>query len=269
MENQAGGQDPRLDRAGPSRSGLGPRRLVWGAFAASVVVHVVIVALYASLFPRIVPSRANYVVPVGTPTREGMQVMRVVEIDARPDVDVPAEPELEPVRDRDAAVERPGVEEAPVVDFARPGISAVDRLRPRISDERLWAPLPDEFRQLTLQQREELALSGRLRDWYDSVSAAADGDRSMTDWTFTDDDGRRWGLADGQLFLGGLTLPLPSFAPPPGSEARERAWQWDEITRQGRSMAIQQTVRERMEAIRARRDAERAAQRGDTVSDGN
>lgn len=269
METQAGGRDPRVDRAGPWRRGLGPRRLVWGAFAASVAVHVVIIALYASFFPRIVPSAPDYLVPVGASSQDGIQVMRVVEIDVRPDVEVPEEPELERVIERSAAVGSPTPEEGPVVDFARPGISAVDRLRPDISDPRLWAPLPEEFRQLTLQQREELALSGRLQEWYDSISAVADAESAMTDWTFTDGDGRRWGVADGQLFLGGLALPLPSFAPPPGSEARERAWQWDEIARQGRSVAVQQTVRERMEAIRARRDAERAAQRGDTAGGSN
>jgi hypothetical protein len=57
---------------------------------------------------------------------------------------------------------------------------------------------------------------------------------------------------------------LPSFGAAPGA-ARERAWVWDEIARQGASVAVQQTVRERMEAIRERRDRERAAERADTT----
>jgi len=245
---------------------------VWGAFAVSAAIHVFVVMLYSSLFERLARGDLEddaFPYASGTGAPEGMQVMRVVEIDVRREVQQPAEPELESVVQRAAAVAGPEVEEAPVVDFARPGITAVERLRPDISDERLWAPLPEEFRRLTLEQREELALSGRLGEWYDSISAAAEAESAMTDWTFTDGDGRRWGVADGQLFLGGLTLPLPSFAPPPGSEARERAWQWAEITRQGQSIAVQQTVRDRMEAIRARRDAERAAQRGDTASSAN
>jgi hypothetical protein len=71
-------------------------------------------------------------------------------------------------------------------------------------------------------------------------------------------------VADGQLHLGGLVLPLPVFGAAPGA-ARERAWQWDEIARQGASVAVQQTVRERMEAIRARRDRERAEAQADTT----
>jgi hypothetical protein len=117
---------------------------------------------------------------------------------------------------------------------------------------------------LTLQQREQLALSGRLAEWYDSVSAEAAAQAAWTDWTFTDASGDRWGISDGQLHLGGITLPLPSFGTS-SLEARDRAWQWDEISRQGGQVAVRQTVRERMEAIRARRDRERAAEQADTT----
>ena len=84
-------------------------------------------------------------------------------------------------------------------------------------------------------------------------------------FSVTDSDGKKWGISEGQLHLGGLTLPLPSFGTAPGA-ARERAWQLGELARQQNSMAVQQTVKERMEAIRARRDRERAAQQTDTAS---
>jgi hypothetical protein len=190
--------------------------------------------------------------------------MRLVEIDVIPDVERPDDPELAPVEERRVTVAAPGIADVPVVDFARPGTSAAQRLRPNLRDRRLWAPLPPEFRELTLQQREELALSGRLAEWYDSVSAVAAAQAAWTDWTFTDGDGDRWGISDGQLHLGGLTLPLPSFGTS-SIEARDRALQFNEIARQSGQVAIQQTVRERMEAIRARRDRERAAERGDTT----
>lgn len=267
MNPEAGGQDPRLDRAGPMRRGLGPRRVVWGAFAVSVAVHLFFILVYPSLFPRIEPSEAGFVLPVGTPVTGAIEVMRVVEIDVREDSERPDDPELEPVEEREVTTAAPGLADAPVVDFARPGISAAERLRPNLTDRRLWAPLPREFRELTLQQREELALAGRLAEWYDSVQAAAAAEAAWTDWTFTDGDGGRWGVADGQLFLGDFALPMPQFGAAPGA-ARERAWQWGEIARQSGQVAVQQTVRERMEAIRARRDAERAAQRGDTASTG-
>ena len=259
MKTEAGGQDPRLDQAGPHR-GLGTRRLVWGAFTASVTLHVVFILVYPALFPGLDPSDANLLLPVGTPVPEGIEVLRIVEIDEIEDVEEPDEPELAPVDVREVEVATPGIDDAPVVDFSRPGVSAAERLRPDIGDSRLWLPLPPEFSELTLSQREELALSGRLREWYDSIQAAAEAENAMTDWTFTDGDGRRWGVADGQLYLGDYAIPMPTFAPPPGA-ARETAWRYSELARQSQSMQVQQTVRERMEAIRARRDAERARER--------
>lgn len=260
MSPQAGGQDPRLNRAGAVHRGLGSRPVVWGAFAVSVAVHVFFVVLYPSLFPRLDPSDAGFRVPVGTAPPEGIEVLRVIEIQEEQDTERPEVPELQPVEERTVAPGRPVTPDAPVVDFARPGITAAERLRPNLTDRRLWAPLPQQFRELTLEQREELALSGRLAEWYDSIAAVAAAEGRWTDWTFTDSDGNRWGIADGQLFLGGLALPLPVFAAPPGP-ARERALVDAELARQQGQMAVQQTVRERMEAIRARRDRERAADR--------
>lgn len=266
MNLQAGGQDPRLDQAGPSARGLGPRPLVWGAFAVSIALHLLFILIYPSLFERLAPSEAGLFLESGGPAPGGIQVVSVVEVDVPEEVETPDEPEFEAVEERETGVAAPGVSDAAPVDFSRPGVSAAERLRVNLRDKRLWAPLPAEFRELTLEQREELALAGRLAEWYDSVQAVAAADAAMTDWTFTDDDGNRWGVADGQLFLGGFSVPLPSFAPPPGA-ARDRAWQWSELQRQGNSVAVQQTVRERMEAIRARRDAERARVRASQQAD--
>ena len=264
MNSQAGRQDPRLERAGPPRRGIASRPVMLGAFALSAVAHAFFILVYPSLFPRFDPSNATFMPASGRPVPDGIEVMRIIEIDVTEEVVPPDAPELAPVTVREVAVGAPRTVGAPVVDLSRPGITAAERLRPNLQDRRLWAPLPREFTELTLQQREELALSGRLAEWYDSVSAAAAAEAAWTDWTFTDGSGKRWGISDGQLHLGDLTLPLPAFAAAPGA-ARERAWQWDEISRQGAQMAIQQTVRERMEAIRARRDRERAAERADST----
>jgi hypothetical protein len=64
-------------------------------------------------------------------------------------------------------------------------------------------------------------------------------------------------VADGQLHLGDLVIPFPmTFS----GGADDRAYMRDfaEMQRQGQTAVIQQGVRERMEAIRARRDRERA-----------
>jgi len=265
MASQAGGQDPSLDRAGPPYRGLGPRAVVWGAFTVSAAVHVFFIAIYPRFFGSFEPSAGSFMPSFQSPApSDAMEVIRVVEVDVPSEVGEPDEPEFEPIERRTASVSapEPGV---PVVDFARPGVSAAERLRPNVRDRRLWAPIPEEYTRLTLEQREELLLAGRLEEWYDSLQAAQAAEMAWTDWTFTDSDGKKWGISEGQLHLGGLTLPLPSFGTAPGA-ARERAWQLGELARQQNSMAVQQTVKERMEAIRARRDRERAAQQTDTAS---
>jgi len=255
-----------LDQAGPAHRGLGPKRLVWGAFTVSVVVHVFFIFVYPSLFPGIDPSGASLYVPLGQPVAEGLEVIQLVEIDVLEEIQEPEEPEFAPVEARTVeATRRPSG--TTVIDLSRPGITHAEILRPDdIGDSRLWAPLPREFSELTLAQREELALAGRLQEWYDSVQALAAADAAMTDWTFTDGDGRRWGVADGQLFLGDFAIPMPTFAAPPGA-ARDALWRYGEVARQGQTMAVQQTVRERMQAIRARRDAERARERAQQLPD--
>ena len=57
-----------------------------------------------------------------------------------------------------------------------------------------------------------------------------------------------------------MTLPIPEFAAPPGA-AREYLLQWDEIARQGSAIRIQESVQDRIDAIRERRDRERELER--------
>jgi hypothetical protein len=240
--------------------------VAWGAFTVSAAVHVFFIAIYPRFFGSLEPTAGAFVPRFqSAATADALEVINVVEVDVPPEVERPYEPQFEPVERRTASVSAPDPTAAPVVDFARPGITAAERLRPNVQDRRLWAPIPEQYTQLTLAQREELLLAGRLAEWYDSLQAAQAAEAAWTDWTFTDGDGKRWGISEGQLHLGGLTLPLPTFAAAPGA-ARERAWQLGELARQQNSMAVQQTVKERMEAIRARRDRERAAQQADTSS---
>ena len=122
--------------------------------------------------------------------------------------------------------------------------------------------------ELSLEQREELLLSNRIVAWYDSVSIARAAEDRLTDWTFTDSNGGRWGVADGKIYLGDVALPLPlSFGTPvgPGNVQARRVWEFEEIERQSQRYLIEQTWKERAEAIRARRDRERAAARATRV----
>ena len=147
-------------------------------------------------------------------------------------------------------------------------LTAAERMRPALQDGRLWAPLDRGINALSTEQREELELSGRIAEWQDSVAAAAAAESALTDWTKTDAEGKRWGISPGAIHLGDVTIPLPfAFGTPIGQRdaVRQRAWEWEEITRGAASGAVRESWKDRAQAIRERRDRERAQAKPDTI----
>ena len=168
----------------------------------------------------------------------------------------------------EADAERPEIQGIRIGELLPPPNNAADRLRPNLTDARLWAAPPPEFFELSIDQREELLVSERIVAWYDSVAIARAAEDRLTDWTFTDSKGGRWGVADGKIYLGDIALPLPlNFGTPVGHRdiAARRVWEFEEIERQSQRYLIEQSWKERAAAIRARRDRERTAARGDTT----
>ncbi len=261
MNDRAGGRDPTSGRVTPHRVGLGSPGLVRGAFLASIALHVLAILAYPALVRRLDPAGAAFPFPAFAGSADGLEVIEIVEVDVIEDVQRPDDPEeITRIEAAPVRVVGPTLGDPDRVDLPRPGLTPAEVLRPRPTDRRLWAPLPPEFSELTLEQREELLIAGRLQEWQDSVAAAQAAAAAWTDWTFKDGNGGRWGVSEGQLHLGDLTIPLPfAFDAPYGQ--RDFMWQWNEIARQGAQAAVQETVRERLEAIRARRDAERARER--------
>jgi hypothetical protein len=100
----------------------------------------------------------------------------------------------------------------------------------------------------------------------DSMAVLDEAGRRATDWTYTDDQGRRWGVSPGQIHLGGITIPLPfGFAAPPSAEGARRAWQDADVAGQAGRATAAATLKDRAVEIRRRRDAERAKERADTT----
>jgi len=231
----------------------------------SVVVHLLAILAYTAMRP---------VAPVGTlpaftsPSagaargQAGMRVIRlqeaVTQSATRPD-------EPDQVVRTDAPDVQPG---APDLSDTRgtglvaPGPTAAEGFRPRLGDARIWAPLDPDLNALTLRQRLELELAGDIADWQDSLAIAAAAERALTDWTKTDAQGRKWGVSEGKLHLGDITLPLPfNFGVPVGrrDEILRRQWEWDEIQRGAATGLMRDSWKERAKAIRERRDKEREA----------
>ncbi len=234
-----------------------------------MVLHALVIVLY----PRMRPVKVAAPIPFFVTDRGGggapeMRVIRIEPVEDAGERVRPAQPrEVEPTERPAIEPGVPDVSDPTVRGFVAPGPSAAERLRPHLVDPRLWAPLDEALNQLTLEQRLKLDMSGRVAEWQDSIQAALAQDRALTDWTKTDKQGRKWGVADGKLYLGDITVPFPlSFGLPVGrrDEFRRNAWVWDEIERGKATGAMRDSWKERAKAIRARRDKERAAAKPDT-----
>jgi hypothetical protein len=170
----------------------------------------------------------------------------------------------------------PGIAPAAPSDSAgpfRPGIGAprravAERLRPGQGDRRLYLPLPADIVALSPEQLAQLDLDLAVAEVMDSVAAAEAAGRRATDWTYTDAQGRRWGVSPGQIHLGGITIPLPfGFSAPRTADASRRARQDAEIAGQAERAAASTALKDRAAEIRRRRDAERARVRARSQAD--
>jgi len=259
MGDPAGSSGDRS--AGRRRPGLGRRGVVWASFGASAVLHLVVILVYPRLMHLEVPPPVPFVVPTDTEGGSAMEVIELIEFAADEDPERPEEP-VDP-----AQVEAPAIavtgptlsgNEGPVL--IRPGLTAAERLRPDLRDARVWRPVAAERLALSLEQRLDLDLASRILQFQDSVEAAIAAGEAATDWTYTDSEGKRWGVSPGEIHLGDVTIPLPfNFGTAPGKleEQRELLAVWKEMQRQAARAVIQDSWKERAQAIRRRRDRER------------
>jgi len=260
------------------------------ALGASAFIHLVLALLLPSLMTSGPPSAAlpRWLTPWSQPvTGERIVVLELRPppatesarlLDPDPAAAAPELPEPEigvpPVTPADVPVgalgEAPGPGGAGDVDAqggaASDGHTAAERLRPRVSDPRLWVPLTSEIAGLSDEQRARLELSLAIAVLADSMATAEETTRRATDWTYTDAVGRRWGFSPGFIHLGELTIPVPfGFSTPANSLAARRAYEDAEIAGQAGRAEARQTLRDRAAEIRRRRDAERARARADTI----
>lgn len=268
MRERPGVDDVDTDRAWPESRGLGSSRTRVTAFSLSIAAHVVAILLYTSFMSVLEPAGPAFVIETDTDREEGVVVIELIELDEEDER--PEEPEeVASVQPSAADARPPTIGGPPTAELVPPGPSAAERLRPNLVDGRIWAEPPPEFYQLSTEEREELLLSRRIVAWYDSVSLARAAEDRLTDWTFTDSKGGRWGVADGRIYLGDIAIPVPiQFGTPTGQRdaVNYRLWEFEEIQRQSQRYLIEQSWLERSEAIRERRDRERSTEiRPDTT----
>lgn len=273
-------QNPSQDRPPPARAsrsearGRGSRVFLV-SFLVSAVLHLVILVVYPllvdpSISDQRIPSRLAPDV-----STDGVQILSLLEIpDAPGEPDEPdAASDEEPVRpslpDRappTPARTPPGVTEDADTEEER-ALTAAEQFRLPVGDYRLLREIDREQTQITDEERARLRVYGLLQEWSDSIAALEESERRSTDWTYTDERGRRWGISPGRIHLGEFSLPLPiHFSTPPGlrDEVERRQWEWAEIERGAASAAVREALKERGQEIRRRREAER----GDTLRTG-
>ncbi|MCH7991057.1 MAG: hypothetical protein IIC35_01390 [Gemmatimonadetes bacterium] len=270
MRSRPSGADFDSDRARQTRSGRGALRVRLVAAGLSIALHAIGFLMYPSIVRNLRSDADPLSLSTTTRPLRGPVVLRLIDIDVRPDLERPENPEeIEEVAAPEAEAEAPIIEAIPLGGLVPPGPTAAERLRPHLQDARLWTELPPEFYELTMEQREELLLSSRIVEWYDSLALVRAAEDKLTDWTYRDGQGGRWGIADGKIYLGDISIPMPlSFGVPVGKrdETAQRVWVFEEIARQSQRFLLEQTWKERAAAIRIRRDRERAAARPDTTS---
>jgi hypothetical protein len=188
-----------------------------------------------------------------------------------PPAEAPPEAREEPVRPVPSVLRvRPGEAqpEEPSAPSAREGAaggvgSAREALRPGYRDPRLYV----DPRALGVRGEEKSAhekymehLQARIDAVNDSMGAVAARERAAKDWTFRDKEGRRWGISDEGLHLGGLTVPKELVPVPRATgdnqsleAAREEQRQRDEIRRQEETRERRDTLEQRTRATRARK----------------
>ena len=244
-----------------------PRDRYRGAFrislAISAVFHLMAIALYPSFssgIPEVGLNFGGYLQPLAPP---GTELVNLVEVPPDQDPDAPAAPEEEPepaapVDPRLASP--PGIDVPSGLQLPDRGPTAAEVLKPRAGDLRYWAPVSSERTALTEEEILRLRFIAQLEAANDSAALAAERANPDTDWTYTDEDGKTWGVSPGKIHLGDITLPMPfgfGASPMQRERAESRLWAWDAIERGAASGAVNNSWKERDRAIRERMNAER------------
>ncbi len=238
------------------------RRALAVGIGASAVLHILLVLIYSVVITQWSPGETLLGVESPALASGDMRVVQVIEIESPdPTAEAPEEPP-ELIAEIQVEVPDAGPPLPDDIDLDEPprGLRAADVLRVRSADARLWRQaLPEAF-ELTEVERMELALAGRLEEWADSVAEAIAAEYALTDWTRTDDQGRRWGFSPGQIHLGDITLPMPfnfGGTAMQREQLARRAWEDQDILLGASAQALRSSWRERAEAIRRRRDRDR------------
>jgi len=237
------------------------------AFTISALLHFLFLILYPILMERVTRSPGAPVAPGARDEPQGTEIVLLLEVEDEesPTVEEPEEPEpedpVEPVPEVPSGEGETSAEPAEEEGDPR---SAAERLRvPERGDPRIWGPIDPALTELTEEEWARIRVYSKLEALRDSTLSEQERLRRAMDWTYTDAEGNRWGVSPGRLHLGKVSIPLPfNFSAPPTAQDLNEAWQWSDTERASQSTLVRDVWKERIEAIRERRDRERADSSG-------
>lgn len=261
-------QRPRQPAPAAPRSRSRLRWVFPAALVVSVLVHLfLMVGIRFELTP--VAPYPYQPQTEAVPRPIGIRVYDIVEVrgpaegippeEERPTIQpprgvVPILPQGAPIRLPDAA----RIETDQPVRGSR--VSVMDRIAPRLTEPRLWGAAAGDPPPLPPEEVVRERIADRLGAWNDSVRVAGEAAARATDWTAKDGSGGRWGVSPEGIHLGKITVPIPvQFSPPPGRRdaVTGAIRNWNEINAQRSQAEVQESIAERVKAIRERREAER------------
>lgn len=149
---------------------------------------------------------------------------------------------------------------------AQNGAGIGDRLRPGYRDSRLYVDQKIEELKKTDTRSDIEKYRERLRSLIEASndSAWAQGSHPNTDWTVRDRDGRKWGVDEKGVHLGGITIPKALVPNPRATGTNEKIEAERQKEKDRQAIQAQEAARDRKEAqdraireTRARKEAER------------
>lgn len=249
---------PRTPSAGSGRRSMPARRawerrVLWVGLMISLVAHVLIGGIVGAWLEQDTQRQRPRSEPFVVEPPRGLRAVQLAPVPDRAEPEPPEEPE----RQEPELESRPVVAQtAPADSLAADTLTAGDRLAARVVDPRLWQPMILLPREPTIEDV-EARIAAAVELLSDSALADVEAAMRARNWTVEDANGGQWGISPGKLHLGKLTLPLPIWFPvDPGAVTSQQ--QWYELERQLDRARILESFKERVRAIRERRDRERA-----------
>jgi len=233
--------------------------------AISAVLHVIAIVLY-SFSGAPAPGLVSLGPPPGASTTPagGTQIVNLVETPGDVIAPIQPDPELDQVPTDEADFQTDPISEGPVeVEFERRR-TAGEVLRPHAEDSIILREVDPALARLTDAEQAQLRVNWMINEWNEFEDSERRAREEALDWTYTDEEGNRWGVSPGKLHLGGVTLPLPSLGVTQGVDPAADRLRRDlaEIEDQAARGLVWENWQRRAAEIRKRKDRERSERLG-------